>query len=363
VNILMLNWRDIKNPLHGGAEVVTHEHMKRWVKAGHSCTLFASAFPGCLKEEEIEGYKVVRGGNRYSVYYQAYRHYKENRGNFDLVIDQVNTIPFFTPLYVKDAKIMSFFHQLCREIWFYEMSFPFSLVGYVLEPLYLRLYRKYPSIAVSESTRKDLLRYGIRNVSVIPEGINFEPLKKVGQKEKNSLIYVGRLKKSKRVHHILRALALVTKKIPDAKLYVVGEGDEKYKNYLKKLVKRNNLKNNVKFTGYIDFIERNKLMSRAEAIIVASVKEGWGLIATEANALGTAAIVYDVDGLRDSVRNNVTGLVVEPDPDHLSEAIVGYLQDNELKRRLSKNALEDSRRFDWDKSAMESLRSLQAISG
>ena len=175
--------------------------------------------------------------------------------------------------------------------------------------------------------------------------------------------YVGRLKKSKRVHHILRALALVTKKIPDAKLYVVGEGDEKYKNYLKKLVKRNNLKNNVKFTGYIDFIERNKLMSRAEAIIVASVKEGWGLIATEANALGTAAIVYDVDGLRDSVRNNVTGLVVEPDPDHLSEAIVGYLQDNELKRRLSKNALEDSRRFDWDKSAMESLRSLQAISG
>jgi len=100
-------------------------------------------------------------------------------------------------------------------------------------------------------------------------------------------------------------------------------------------------------------------MSKSEAIIVASVKEGWGLIVTEANALGTAAIVYDVDGLRDSVKNNVTGLVVEPSPNQLSEAIVNYLQDNELKMKLSKNALEDSRRFGWGKSATESLRILE----
>lgn len=60
MKILVMNWRDIKNPLHGGAEIFTHEHMKRWAKAGHECYLIASAFPNCKKVEEINGYKGKR---------------------------------------------------------------------------------------------------------------------------------------------------------------------------------------------------------------------------------------------------------------------------------------------------------------
>ena len=96
-------------------------------------------------------------------------------------------------------------------------------------------------------------------------------------------------------------------------------------------------------------------MSRAEAILVASVKEGWGLIVTEANAMGTSAIVYDADGLRDSVKNNETGLIVKPNPSNLSAAIVNYLLSNGLKEKLSKNALKDSRNYTWDRSAERGL--------
>jgi glycosyltransferase involved in cell wall biosynthesis len=352
----MFNWRDIKNPAHGGAEIVTHEHMKRWVKAGHECYLITSAFPNCKNIEEIDGYKVYRAGNRLSVYWNAYKLYKKHfEGKIDLVIDQINTIPFFTPLYVKEKK-MTLIHQLCREIWFYETKFPFSLIGYLAEPLYLRLYKKYPSMVVSESTKKDLIKYGFKNISIIPEGINFEPLDKIPKKERNTIIYVGRLKKSKRVHHIIEALKSVKEKIPLIKLWVVGNGDLHYKKYLEKLIKNNNLENNVKFFGYLDFVERNKLMGKAEAILVTSVKEGYGLIVPEANALGTPAIVYDVDGLRDAVKHEKTGIVVSPNTNHLSKTIVNYLQNKELRNKLSKNALSYSKEFNWDKSARESLK-------
>ena len=359
MRILMMAWRDIKNPEHGGAEIATHENMKRWIKVGHECTLLSAEYSGCLNEEIIDGYKVVRKGGRLGVYYQAYKYYKKNKDNFDLVIDQVNTIPFFTPLYVKDKKLFSLFHQLCREIWFYERVFPIALIGYVSEYFYLKLYKNIPAIVVSNSTKKDLTKRGFKNISIVSEGINFNPLNKPKKKEKNSLIYVGRLKKSKRVHHIIKSLNIVKEKIPNVKLYIVGDGEEKYKKYLIKLMKKYNLESNIKFTGYLDFDKRNELMSKSEAILVASVKEGWGLIVTEANAMSTPAIVYNVDGLRDAVKNNSTGLIIEPSPNHLSESIIGYLRNNGLKTKLSKNALEDSRGYNWDKSAEESLKVIE----
>ena len=357
-SILMMAWRDIKNPTKGGAEVVTHELLKRWTKVGYKCVLYSSAFPRCKNEEVVDGYNIVRGGGRLGTYWKAYRFYKNNAKNFDLVIDQVNTIPYFSPLYVK-CKRMSYFNQLCREIWFYEMPFPISLIGYLAESFYLRLYKDVPCMTISESSKKDLQKHGFDEVYTFPMGIDFKPLDEVPEKEKNSLIYVGRLKKSKRVHHIIKSLFYVKEKIPDVKLYIVGDGDKKYKKYLNGLIKSYRLENNVVLKGYLSFEERNKLMSMVEAILVASVKEGWGLIVTEANAMGTSAIVYDADGLRDSVKNNETGLIVEPSPNHMSEAIVNYLRNEELKMRLSKNALMDAGNYNWDRSAEKALKMIE----
>lgn len=359
MRILVMNWRDIRNPAHGGAEVFTHEHMKRWAKAGHECYLITSAFPGCKYIEKIDGCTIYRSGNKFTVYWNAYKLYKKYfKGKIDLVIDEINTIPFFTPFYVKEKK-MSLIHQLCREIWFYETVFPFSLVGYLAEPLYLQLYKKYPSMVVSPSTKKDVEKYGFRDISIIPEGIDFKPLSKIPKKEKNTMIYVGRLKKSKRVHHIIKALKLVKVKIPDIKLWIVGNGDPHYKEYLYKILEKYQLSNNVRFFGYINFDERNNLMSKAETIVVTSVKEGWGLIVLEANSMGTPAIVYNVDGVKDAVKNKETGLIVaDSNPKYLAEIAIEFLHNTNLKSKLSQNALEYSRKFSWDKSAKESLKVL-----
>jgi len=342
MKILMLSWRDIKNPKRGGAEYVSYELLKRW--KGHECTWFASAFPGCAETEDIEGIHIIRKGGPLGVYYEAYKYLQDKK--FDIVIDQVNTIPFFTPLYYKGKKI-SFFHQLCEKIWFYETFFPLSLVGYIAEKVYLRLYRKLPALVVSHSTKKNLEKYGFNNIFVMKDCIDSTPVKEIPIKNSFSLIYVGRLKKSKRVHDIISAFSIVQKEFPSAKLHIVGTGDHRYEKRLRKMSG-----DSVTFHGYLEKDKRNELMSRSEAVLVASVKEGWGLIVIEANAMGTPAISYNVDGLRDSVKPMLTGLITQKNnPEGLAKSITDFLKDEMLKKQLSINALNYSRTFNWDESA------------
>src|SRR3990167_1095837 len=140
MKILLLNWRDIKNPKAGGAELVTHKILEYLVQQGHQTTLFTASFPGALDYEVINGVFVERAGNRWTVHLHAFlRYWSKYKGKFDLVIDEINTIPFFTPLYIKEKKLC-YINQLAREVWFYESKFPLSWIGYFLEPIYLRLY-------------------------------------------------------------------------------------------------------------------------------------------------------------------------------------------------------------------------------
>jgi hypothetical protein len=89
----------------GGAEVFTREVARRWAEAGHEVTLFTSEFPGCRVEEFLDGVRVVRAGGRYSVYWKAKEYYKRcfSRDGYDVVIDEINTRPFFTPKFVNNG--------------------------------------------------------------------------------------------------------------------------------------------------------------------------------------------------------------------------------------------------------------------
>lgn len=359
MKILILSWRDIKGPFAGGAEVFTFENAKRWVSAGHEVTWFTSGFGDNPKEEVVEGIKIVRRGSEKSVHYQAFLHYRKFfKGKFDLVIDEINTIPFFTPLYIKERKIVLIF-QLAREIWFHEASFPLSLIGFFAEYLYLKIYRNTPVITISESTKQDLLNLGFSNkISILPVGISFKPLEQVSEKEDNpTLVFVGRLRSSKRVHHIIRALGIVKIKIPNIQLRIIGRDSRpRYLSKLKYLIRKYNLQENIIFHGYVDEPTKRDLMQKAYAIMLTSIREGWGLVVTEANALSTPAIGYNIAGLRDSIEDGLTGLLTKKnDPFVLAKTILNFLNTPELIKKLSINALEHSRKFLWEESTKRSL--------
>ncbi|MCQ6254493.1 glycosyltransferase family 4 protein [Methanocaldococcus sp.] len=367
MRILMMSWKCIKHPWKGGAEFVTYEYLKRLVEKGHECVWFVPKFKGCLEREIIDGIEIVRDFNIYTIHINAWRkYYSEFKGKFDVIIDQINGIPFFTPLYAKEP-IIFFIHHYEDICWDYEMPFPLNKIGKFVERNFLRLYKNIPTICVSPSTKKDLITLGFKeeNIYVIYNGCDVKPLEKINfeEKEENAICFVSRLTPMKRVEHAIKAVYYVKKEIPNVKLWILGSPKkESYLYKLKILVDKLGLKNNVKFFGYVPFEKRNEIIKKSQILIVTSVKEGWGLNVIEANALGTPVVGYRVSGLVDSIKDGYNGLLVDDgDIMKLSETIINLLKDDDLRMKLSRNAVEWAKQFSWDKSAEEFKRILEMV--
>jgi len=315
VRILVCNWKDLRHPRAGGAEVYTQEIARRWVAAGHSVTLFCAAVDGAPESEEIDGVQVVRRGGRFGVYRAAGEYYRRSgRGRFDLVIDEVNTRPFGCVQWVDDVPVVALIHQVCREIWRYEMPAPVAILGrYLLEPLWLRRYREVPTLTVSASSRDSLRRYGLRNVGIVPEGITRRPRPDVPRESDPTIVFLGRLARNKGPLEALAAFALLRQRMPRARLWFVGDGPVRH-------LIASRAPASVTMHGRVSQAVRDELLARAHVLVVTSVREGWGLVVDEAASMGTPAVGYDRPGLRDSVPA-AGGVLVPADPAALADAL------------------------------------------
>jgi glycosyltransferase involved in cell wall biosynthesis len=366
MKILWLTWKDRKNPAAGGAEVVNEELAKRLARDDHEIIFITAQFPDAQSEEECDGFRIIRAGNRFSVYWHAYRFYKKNLHEWpDLVIDEMNTIPFFAKWYVKQKNIM-FVHQLCREIWFYQMPFPFSLVGYLLEPMYLRLLNDREVITISESTKKDLMCFGFHpeKIHLISEGIELVPIKSLESQKFDAptILALGSVRPMKRTEHMVKAFEILKRSLPETKLIIAGSIEGAYGAKVLKHTRRSPYAKDIACLGPVSPDKKIELMQKSHAIAVASVKEGWGLIVTEANSQGTPAVVYNVDGLRDSVKNGETGIVCAANtPENMAEHIANLLEDKKAYERLRKSGWEWSKEITFEKSYTQFLEILNHV--
>jgi glycosyltransferase involved in cell wall biosynthesis len=244
---------------------------------------------------------------------------------------------------------------LAREVWWYESTFPLSAIGYIAEPVYLRPYRHVPVVTVSASSSADLRQLGFKhNISVIREGIEqIDPQPKVKSTPSATYLFVGRLSPSKRVDDVIRAFAMFVRDVPHAELRIVGEGPDRYLHDLKRLASTLAVSERVTFLGRLSTDAKHEEMRRAMVLLVASAREGWGLVVTEANAFGTPAVAYDVAGLRDSIRHERTGLLVDTTPAALAGGMLRLWTDPELYGRLSDEAKSWSQEFSFDDSASD----------
>lgn len=357
MRVLWLSWKDIQHPQAGGAEVVTSELCKRLVKAGHEVTLVTALYPGAEQKDTIDGYNVVRVGGRFSVYFKAYQYIKQHLMDWpDFVVEEINTIPFFSKRYLRHKQRLLFFHMLCREIWFYQLPLPASLIGYILEPLYLRLLSSERAIAMSESTKQDLIRHGFKpdNIALISEGIQLEPvasLDKATKYDTPTIVSLGSIRPMKRTLDQVRAFELAKQSLPTLRMKIAGDASGAYGKKVLATIARSPYKNDIEYLGRISADEKSQLLQKAHLITVTSIKEGWGLIVTEAASQGTPAAVYDVDGLRDSVRHDTTGAVcVRNTPAQLASNIVELLSDQSHYQMLQKNAWEWSKQINFETS-------------
>lgn len=362
MKILILNWRDVRNPDSGGAEILTHEVAKRWVKKGHKIIQFSSSFPNSKNEEIVDGVRIIRRGRpdaRFlwkSVHFLAWRYYQKNfKGKIDLVIDEVHGLPFFTPLYVKESKI-ALVCEVADDIWIKMFGKLFGSIGRLAEIIYLKLlYRKVLFVTISNSTKNDLMKNGVNlsHVKVLPMGITLPKNIKVGKKEKKpTLIFVGRLAKTKGIEDMLQALYKLRKINKSFKLWVVGRGNGNYLDSIKKLVRRLKLEGSVHFFGFVNDSEKFNLMSRAHILVSPSIKEGFGLTIPEAGSVGTPAVVYNSPGLSEVVADFKNGLVCKNNTSgELANNIEKLFKDKSLYSKLSKDALIRSKNYNWQKTA------------
>jgi glycosyltransferase involved in cell wall biosynthesis len=230
------------------------------------------------------------------------------------------------------------------------------LMHYFMEPRWYACYRNVDTVTVSNSTRDDLLQFGITDTRIVPQGLSQEPLEGVLPKEDvPTFLFVGLLKKANLVHDCITAFKIIKSKIPEARLWIVGRGAQRDK--LEAQAKGLN----VEFFGYVDEARKVELMQRAHAMLVPGIREGWGMVITEANASGTPAIAYDIVGYRDAVRDGETGMLTEATPEAMARAAIRFARETGLQTRLSEGALSWSRQFSWDTTAAAFLDEIENV--
>lgn len=350
--ILLLNWRDKKNPLSGGAEVFAFEIAKRLTRDGYHVIWFANQEKGLKKQEIYDGIEIVRQGSWKTVYAWAFFYYIfKFRKKVDFIIDCQNGIPFFTPLYSFKPKVCVI-HHVHREVFkHFSPSLFIKYVGIFLESLMPFIYKKTKVVTVSPSTKLSLESLGFKKeqIEIVYNGINLETFLQIPKTKQPSLLYLGRLKKYKKIDDLLYAFKEIKAKIPDTILTIAGIGEELV--HLKKIAEELNLEHSIAFKGFITEEEKRTLLAKSWLLVYPSTHEGWGISVIEANASATIAVASNVAGLRDAVRDSETGLLFNVgDRSDLAKKISYIINEPEKRIKMEHEALLWANQFSWDKS-------------
>jgi glycosyltransferase involved in cell wall biosynthesis len=354
--ILLLNERDPRHPRAGGAETHVTEIMSRLVARGHRVTQLAVGFAGGSPRERVEGMEVRRLGALPRYYpAAAWTCARETRrGDFDVVVECLNKLPYFSPLYAR-VPVLALCHHLFGETAFSQVAWPIATTVFGAERLLPFVYRRQRFLVISESTREDLVRRGIarERIDVSLPGIRRPRLVPRPLAERPArVVYVGRLERYKRVDVMLRALAPLVPRHPDLEIVVIGRGAERER--IERLAGELGLASRTRLVGFVDDDERDRWLAESRVCVCASEKEGWGLTVIEANAVGTPVVASDAPGLRDSVRHGETGwLAPIGDVAAFGARIAELLAAGEKAETMARAGLAWSRRFDWDAAACD----------
>jgi len=277
------------------------------------------------------------------------------------VIEDINKVPCFTPWWTK-SPVSVIVPHLFGTTALQEAGAMLGTYVVALENLIPWVYRGRRFVVISESTRDDLVRRGIPadRIDVVHCGLDhdlYRPDPAVRKSERPTIVFVGRLRRYKGLDWVMRALPDVIAGVQGARLVVLGDGP--FREALERAAQRLGVAGAVEFHGFVPSAEKVRWMREAWVLVQPSPKEGWGLTVVEAGACGTAVVATDAPGLRDSVRNGETGLLVPyDDRRRLSETLIRVLSDSALRDRLAAAGITWSRRFQWPDCGARSLDAL-----
>jgi glycosyltransferase involved in cell wall biosynthesis len=354
-----LAWRDLDDPEAGGSELHAHRIASQWAAAGIDVSFRTSSVPGRPVSVSRDGYRVRRKSGRYGVFATAaWEGRRDGVEEGDALVEVWNGMPFFSPLWYRGPRI-TFLHHVHAEMW--GMVLPSFLAGMgtlIERRLAPPIYHRSRIVTLSESSRAEIvemLGFAPSRVSVVPPGV--EPrFSAGGERSKAPLVVaVGRLVPVKQFDQLIESLVLARKRCPELQAAIIGEGYER--NRLEDLVDRYEAGEWLTLPGRVDDAEIVDWYRRAWVVASTSSREGWAMTLTEAAACGTPAVATDIAGHRDAVVDGQNGILAEG-VFGIADALVEVLNDEKLRERFAKNALERSRWFRWERTARSTLQVL-----
>jgi len=364
--VLVLNERDPLHPAAGGAEVHVAEICSRLAAQGFEFTLAASGFRGAPSHETVSGFEIWRLGPLPAYYPRAawLCARETRRGRFDLTVEHLNKLPFLSPM-LSAVPVVAVCHHLFGSAAFLQVAWPIAATVVAVERLIPACYRRATFVAVSESTREDLVARGVgrERIRIVHNGIRqpkppLEPPSRRGLQ----VAYLGRLEPYKRVDVMLSALRTLVPEFPDLEIVIVGRGSDRPR--LERVALGLGIGERTRFFGFVSDAERDALLATTRVCVCPSVKEGWGITVIEASASGVPVVASDAPGLRDALRDGETGfLAPQGDVAAFAERIRRLLADDALADRMSLAGQAWARHFDWDRAAQamaEILKSARA---
>ena len=357
------------HPAAGGAEKHLHRIFSKIVEMGHEVVLFTTSFPGAKEREVVDGIQVIRKGGDLMFQLTVAANLKklDREFNFDVVVEDLNKLPVFAHWFVRKPLLVQM-HHLWRKSIFAEAAFPIAFGVWFFERIIPLFYRTQPFVVVGPSTKKELAEIGVEEsrISVIYNGSEKPPVavpieKSVESRENAQtpyFIWLSRVHRYKGIWTALDAFEIFSKKHPEVKLYVVGDGP--VLKLLPSWLKAHGLEGKVECPGFVAAPRKYELLSSSIALLQTSYKEGWGLTVMEAAQLGKTTIASNVPGLCDSVRDGETGILFPAgNASSCANAMEKIYSNARLRESLGQAAKRYAESFSWEESARETLDLLQ----
>jgi glycosyltransferase involved in cell wall biosynthesis len=332
-HLAFVAWRDLANPRAGGSEVLVDRLAEGMAARGDRVSLL------CAGPTEARPYEVIRNGGTYSQFLRAPLAYQRRLRDCDLVIEVCNGMPFFAPLWSRRPMICLVNH-VHADLWRLRLPRPVAAVGrYTETTLMPWAHRRNLFLTVSMSTAEALTEIGVGKdrIRQICNGV-VEPDPLTPKSPEPMFLALGRLTDYKRIDLLLRLWDRV-RHVVGGQLVIAGDGPERAR--IEALAGPG-----VVITGRVSEQEKHRLLCAAWILLHPAMIEGWGIVIAEAAIRGTPGIGFDVPGLRDSVVNGETGVLVRNEGQFAS-AWASLALDHRTRHVMGRAARERALRLHW----------------
>jgi glycosyltransferase involved in cell wall biosynthesis len=332
-HVLFVSWRDLANDRAGGSEVLVDRLAEGLTLRGDRVTLM------CGGPAAPRPYQVVSSGGTYSQFARAPLVYLRKLRDCDLVIEVCNGMPFFTPLWSR-RPLICLVNHVHTQLWQRRMPPPLSTAGRFAESVLMPwAHRNNLFLTVSSSTAQALEEIGVSQdrIRQICNGV-VEPDPLTPRSAEPMFLALGRLADYKRIDLLLRLWERV-RLVVGGTLVIVGDGPERAR--IQALAGAG-----VIVTGRVTEEEKHRLLCAAWLLLHPAMVEGWGIVIAEAAIRGTPAIGFNVPGLRDSVVDGETGLLVRNEGQFAS-AWASLALDTQRREALGRAARVRALRLHW----------------